>query len=499
MNRLWKRVIGLATGAAVLTLGLVAFGAYLMYPASRAPSPPDFTPAAGRTEANRQDLTYLKSALHQMDRSFSAPEWAAFDRQVDDLSRHADQLDPAALEMGAARAVALSHNGHTNLLGAARGLTLNAYPVRFYWFADGLRVVKADTVHADLLGAKVLKVGGRNVSEVIGLVGPYVGGSPSLARELAPYFMESPAALHAIGVQASPSDGDVTLRTTTGVVLERHLTSEPAPVTGAPPARSALTLKFDPRELYWPRRELSPIPLPAKARYPQPSGDGRVWSHVLDRHAVPFTLRNPNQFYWSTYAAGGHVLFVQVNVTMDQPGQESLKVFLKRVLAEATVKKPRYAIVDLRWNPGGSYQHTADFARDLPGVIPKDGKIFILTSGNTFSAGLVTTARLKYFARGRGEIVGEPVGDYPQFWAEAGGRIVLPNSGLRIGYATGYHDWQNGCSLTQILICYPGNFTLGVAAGSLQPMIPVSWSFADYLDGRDTAVEKIMQTIAESK
>lgn len=499
MTMPWKIMIGLAMGVVVLTLGMAAFVAYLMYPAAKSPSPPSFPAASNRAEANRQDLAYLKSALHQMDRSFSASKWAAFEKQVDELSHQADQLNPAAFEMGVAKAVSFSRNGHTNLLGAARGLTLNSYPLRFYWFADGLYVVKADAAHADLLGAKVLKVGGRDVGEFVSLAGHYVGGSPSLARELAPYFMESPAALHAIGIQESPSDGDVTLQSAGGGMLERHLTADPGPVTGAAPEKSVLTLKFDPRELYWPRRELSPLPLPAKAAYPQPSADNRAWSHVLDQHPVPFTLRNPNQFYWSTYLAGGQVLFVQINVTMDQPGAEHLKVFLKRVLAEANAKKPRYAIVDLRWNPGGSYQHTADFARHLPSVIPFDGKIFILTSGNTFSAGLVTTARLKYFAGARGEIVGEPVGDYPQFWAEAGARIVLPNSGLRIGYATGYHDWEHDCSLTQILTCYPGNFTLGVAAGSLQPTIAASWSFADYLTGRDTAVETIMQTIASAK
>jgi hypothetical protein len=91
------------------------------------------------------------------------------------------------------------------------------------------------------------------------------------------------------------------------------------------------------------------------------------------------------------------------------------------------------------------------------------------------------------------------LGDRPQFWAEAATRIVLPNSRLRIGYATGYHDWQNGCSLTQIFICYPPNYALGVAAGDLKPTIPVSWSFADYVAGKDTAVETILKLAAGSR
>ena len=75
-------------------------------------------------------------------------------------------------------------------------------------------------------------------------------------------------------------------------------------------------------------------------------------------------------------------------------------------------------------------------------------------------------------------------GDCPQFWAEAATRITLPNSGLRIGYATGYHDWQSGCSMSQILICHPPNQWLGVAAGNLTPTRQVAWSFADFMEGK---------------
>jgi hypothetical protein len=184
---------------------------------------------------------------------------------------------------------------------------------------------------------------------------------------------------------------------------------------------------------------------------------------------------------------------------MDEPGREPLRTFVERTFEEAAARQPRFAVVDLRSAPGGSYPRAAELTRDLPALIPEGGKIFILTSGNTFSAGIVTAARLKYFSGARAEIVGEPVGDHPQFWAEAATRIVLPNSALRVGYATGYHDWENGCSFTQILVCYPPNYFMGVAAGDLDPTVPVSWSFADYLEGKDTALERILQIIAASR
>jgi len=489
--------VRLSLGALLVLFAIAGFGVYLMYPAFRTPPPPEFPTPNDQAEANRQDLAYLKRALQEMDRSFSSEEWTAFDRQIDDLSKRAGGLDAAALEMGTAKAVAVANNGHTNVLGAVRGLTLNSIPLRFYWFADALHIVKADPAHSDLLGAKVLRVGGRAPNELARLLASYVGGSPGLARELGVFLMASPQALHAIGLQDSPSMAELAVQTVDGKVIERDVVALAIPATGPPPERTAQTLTFDRRELYWPRRDLSPIPLPNQAPYPQPLSDGRQWAHVLDQRAVPITLQDPNRFYWATYLTGGKVLFLQINVMMDEPGREPLRTFLEHA-HEAATRQPRFAVVDLRSAPGGSYQRTLELTRDLPALIPEDGKIFVLTSGNTFSAGVVTAARLKYFSGNRGEIVGEPVGDYPQFWAEAMTRIVLPNSGLRVGYATGYHDWENGCSLRQILVCYPPNYFMGVAAGDLDPTVPVSWSFADYLAGRDTVLERVMRIIAAS-
>jgi hypothetical protein len=53
----------------------------------------------------------------------------------------------------------------------------------------------------------------------------------------------------------------------------------------------------------------------------------------------------------------------------------------------------------------------------------------------------LTAAILKSGAGRRAIIVGEKIGDDLQFWSE-GGFLVLPNSGLRIHYSDGYHDWE---------------------------------------------------------
>jgi hypothetical protein len=483
-------------------LSLFAAGAlvvYLMYPAFKTPAPPDFPVPDTPAEAARQDITYLKYALRELDRSFSPESWAALERAMEDLSVRAESLDAAALEMGLAKAVATANNGHTNVMGVGWGLTLNSIPLKFYWFSDGLYAVQSDASNADLLGARVLTIGGRSPGELSHLFRPYVGGANGLARELSVRFMRSPEAMRAVGLQESPSAVYLRLETRDGKLMERSVAATAIPSSGPLPEAAEELPAFDPRELYWSRRDLSPIRLPEAAPHPRPTADGRQWTHILDGTILPLSLRDPNRFYWADELPEWSALFVQINTTLDEPGRQPLQAFLRGVLDSAAESRPRFAILDLRSNPGGSYLLTAAFTRKLPSLIPEDGRIFILTSGNTYSAGVIAAARLKYFSGARGEIVGEPMGDHARFWAEAATRIVLPNSGLRVGYATGYHDWENSCSLRQIRTCYLPNYFLGVAAGSLDPTIPVSWSFTDYVAGKDTVLEEVLQIIAATE
>jgi len=86
----------------------------------------------------------------------------------------------------------------------------------------------------------------------------------------------------------------------------------------------------------------------------------------------------------------------------------------------------------------------------------------------------------------RAVMMGEALGDEPAFWAE-GGTLTLPNSKLAISFATGYHDWENGCR--DLLRCFSLNLWFGVAAGKLDPPEETAWRFSDYLLGRDAVLD----------
>jgi hypothetical protein len=175
----------------------------------------------------------------------------------------------------------------------------------------------------------------------------------------------------------------------------------------------------------------------------------------------------------------------------DQNGaRQSLPQFLDRVLEEVRAGVFSTVVVDLRASPGGDYTKTVRFSEQLPKVLPARGRVFILVGPNTFSAALITAARLKYFAGAKGSLVGEPMGDRARFWAE-GKKVTLPYSNISLRYSTAYHDWSEGCSWIDLPRCYLFNYYAQVAAGDLSPDVPVVVSFDGYAAGRDPVLEAV--------
>ena len=214
--------------------------------------------------------------------------------------------------------------------------------------------------------------------------------------------------------------------------------------------------------------------------------DVGAWATVLDpRGALPRYLANPDRHYWSEAIGALDAVYVQINAVRDEKDGPSLAAFLQGVVTGLHGKPVRNAIVDLRFNSGGDYTLTGNFTKALPGALPPDGRIFVLTGANTFSAGIVTAARLKYFGGHRALIAGQPVGDREQQWGE-GGSAFLPNSRLEVRYATALHDWEHGCALSQIRACYVVDYFIGVPAGKLSPNLAVVPRYADYAVGEDT-------------
>jgi hypothetical protein len=123
----------------------------------------------------------------------------------------------------------------------------------------------------------------------------------------------------------------------------------------------------------------------------------------------------------------------------------------------------------------------------LPNLIAPGGRVYVLTSGQTFSAAITTTAFIKQAMGSRAVILGEPVGDRLVFWSE-GNQGCLPNSKLCFAYATGKHDYAHAC--WDWNACFWLNWFYPVRVDSLAPDETIAMSFADYRAGRDPVFDR---------
>lgn len=419
-------------------------------------------------EAREQDLKFLRNLL-KYDRSFSDSEQAAFLGHIETLEARAGDLTDAQLFLGVAQAAAIADNGHTNISSGPLYRKFNHANVKFYWFADGLYVVRAHNSLAELVGSRVTALNGQPVDDVVTALAPYFGGVPQWRRLYATYYMESPEMMHAAGLGSSPDELSLTVTNQSGAEETITLPSVARENGDDQPSRR-------------PWMTLKPVAMP---------DEGDAWRRTLDLQGTdaPLYLRDIDENFLWTELQGS--IYVRVQLLLQSKETPILEQF-QEVIAAADDGKFDFMAIDLRWSPGGDYTKVIDFVKAAPGAIKDDGPLYIIVGPQTFSAALVTAAFLKYYGGENAIIIGSPMGDAEQFWAERGPLpFELPNSKFSVSFATGYHDWANGCA-GKHEYCFSQNLVHEVPAGSLQPAIPLDATYADYASGQDIIMDYIL-------
>ena len=413
----------------------------------------------------REDLAYLRNTWAPLDKSFSPQQRGEFEAIVDSAAAHLEAMSSADFELEIARAVAISRNGHTlSVLGSA----FHGLPLEMEWFADGLYITRVEPAFAEVLGAKINKMGALAPEQVLSRTAPFISGTDQRILAMSPSYLRLIEVLHRIGATADAASVEISMRLRDGTL--RMLTMK---ATGS----------ANPDPTWGPWLSL----IPADASEPG------QWLQVLDGVGKrPLTYQSPVEVSKAWVDDNNRVLYVRSNRIFSPDPAKAFDVPIKffDILQHDIVEgRPRYVIVDLRFNPGGNYLNAAFFAQALPRLLPSNGKVFILVGRNTFSAAIVTAAILKGQGGPRAVLVGETMGDADSFWAE-GGEVTLPNSKMIITYANAFHDLGHGCS--NLDRCYWGDVAVGLKGVSLDPQIKIETTFADYAAGRDPVLDRVL-------
>ena len=220
---------------------------------------------------------------------------------------------------------------------------------------------------------------------------------------------------------------------------------------------------------------------------PDYAGAADDWKQALAVRniAPPQHLQHPKSNYWFADTPAGGIFYLQYNRAADA-ADETLEAFAKRAQEAITARRPRAVIVDLRYNTGGNGNLTPKLVEAVNRGAPTV-PLYLIVGRATFSAGIVAAAQWRQSRRAT--IVGEPVGDGLEFWAE-GGNIIMPYSGLYAHFANGAHSLSPAP-------CPTADYCNNLSIESLAPDIAAAPDWRSYLAGKDPATDAIERDLAK--
>jgi hypothetical protein len=461
MKSMTKRIMVAAIGMIVLLVTVAGgFLAAMLHHFHPSAPQPHYPPAASALDAQRQDIRYFRQ-LMALDRSFAPAHRAEADRRLDALEALGAVLDRPHFRVSLMQIEALADNGHSKVENDRSAEPLEL-PVRVAAFSDGLYIMRATEINADLLGTRVTAIDGHSIDAVMSKLEQLRGGTPGWRRLYASQYLALQDLLYGIDVASDMQRSNWTVETPVGATITRTLEAYPPPAS---------------EPSVFVKRWLSSEPL---------TGMEGQWRAVKPDHPPPISLTDFDRAFRSLPLPRTCTQFVQLKSNADQGGQ-SIRDFLSSTEARLRQVRPCNVILDLRYDDGGDFVNTYGFARALPKLIPPAGQIIVLTGPATFSAGISTAAFVKHAGQGRVAIVGEPVGDRLQFFSE-GGSACLPNYPLCVAYETGKHDYQHAC--TDWDVCFWLNYFFQFRVKSLDPDEVITLSFKDWRAGVDPVLDR---------
>lgn len=316
---------------------------------------------------------------------------SVFDRRVAEIRAELPSLTGGERAVRLMEVAALAGDGHTRI---GTPLSFRRVPLQFDWIEDAFRITGAARGETDLLGARLVAVGGVGVGEAVERVRAIVpqGETEPWSRVLTSRFLIDTDVLFALHLSPDASRVQYRLRTVSGDLVTPD-------VEGFLPAQSPALQGLCPDSI----QPTNP-----------PAFDAEVRRGVLEVQFQQYLLGRPRRAFRDATRA--------LMTTFDRAGVAAIAF-------------------DVRRNTGGDFTRAREFLLPALEERVKAGRlhrIYVLIGPETSSAPVVTAIDLH--ARLHAELVGEPTGTRPNSYSEAR-FFSLPATGLFVSVSTRRYDF----------------------------------------------------------
>lgn len=406
----------------------------------------------------RQDLAFLVKTIEASHPNpFTHITRKQFASAVAGLRRDIPSLSRSQIIVRMMQLVARIQDGHTTL----KPLDPNGFnvwfPVRFYWFRDGIFITATDAPNKTLIGARVLKLGGLPAEEAARRASGLQGADNSFAEQEHLSYLSNATALHALHILPTPESLPLEVQMPDGSRRIVRLTAQQTTFT-------------QDDWMYWGEMYGPPGINFLASRHFLESPEFRK-GHVF----LPLHLRD-RYCFWFTYLEARKTLYMQFNFVQNAR-DEKFQDFHNRLFQWIDQHPVDKFILDIRYNSGGDGSLLIPFVHQFikRDAINRPGHLYTLIGRKTFSAGVMLIELMKTHTNTL--FVGEPSGAPLNHYGDAE-TYLLPNSKLELQVSRLYHQLSTSDDKSRVFA----------------PQLPAVFGSEDYFADKDPALDSLLTT-----
>jgi Peptidase family S41 len=327
---------------------------------------------------------------------------AQWDSAVASLDRRLPTLNQDQALVAFFQLVALPGDAHTTIQpNPAR--PLHFYPIELYSFEDGLFVRRADSAHAALVGARVVRFGNASAEEAMARVATIIPHENDWwVRAWGPFWLTAVEMVHGLGLTDDPN-------------------------------RLTLTVERGGKE--------ETVTLTPAGTMAHGEGGAVDMSHWVSMRAAatPLSEQRRGELFWWTWLPDSRTLYVSLRGVVPAPNSATNRSQWNQVFALADSLQPARVVLDIRDNTGGNgglNRYPVQQIVRRPWLDQPD-RLFVIIGRRTFSAGQQFANLLEAWTQAT--FVGEPTGQQPSQYGDHR-PLELPNSHLTVMISTVFHQ-----------------------------------------------------------